>query len=224
MNAITKKPIAEIEAKKDSDAGLWVTREQLERLGGGDHVKGRRELRLLLALEKDGPVLNAPSRKPASVRVAHVADEPALLKLLLLDLEMNAAQVAVIDEEKVLAKIQIGTRGRGGVVGVIDGPDGTPIAMVVAQPEQWWWSQAWYFSESVNFVHPDHRRSNHINDLMNFCRWWVDAQSKLQGTRVYFLGGVMGWHRVRAKIAKFRRQFFQVGAVFMYPPPPNGKE
>jgi hypothetical protein len=212
---------------------MVVSEEQLRRFGNGDAMAGRRELRLLLELDSDPvhAVHNGPTERPTNVRIAGPADEQAIHDLLLLDLNENAAHIAPIDsgldeapgapESCVAETIRAGTRARGGLCGVIDGPDGKPVAVIILHPTRWWWSRGHYWFEVVNFVHPDHRRSRHVDDLLNFARWASDAQSQAMGTRFYLICGVLGAWRVRAKIALYRRKFRQAGSAFAYPAPPQ---
>ena len=121
---------------------------------------------------------------------------------------------------QLVAHIQHGTQGKGGMVGVIDGPDGKPVAVVVMVDFQWWWSVQRAFQELVLYVHPDHRRSNHLADLIQFQKWAVDEMTKRSGYRVYLMLGVMGIHKVREKIMLYRRKLSrQVGAAWIYPSP-----
>lgn len=201
------------------DGSMLVTLEQLERFGNGNADRGRSELRLLLALERDGPVLSGPVERPQNVRIAGPQDEEALLKLLLIDLKENAEHIAPIDEEKVREQIRAGTRKRGGITACID-VGGVPVAVMIFIPAQWWWSQGWYWFEVVNFVHPDHRRSRFASDLMDFAKYCTDDNTRKLGFPWYFVCGVLGAWRVRAKIALYRRKFLQAGAAFVYPAPP----
>lgn len=212
------------EAATDEDGGVYVTRDTLDKLGGGNAAQGRRDLRLFLAVHTQAAPA-APSgapKKPANVRFAGAADELALLELLRVDIQENAEAVAPMDDEKVLAVLQVGTRRRNGFVGVIDGPDGQPVALIVLHPIQWWWSQSWYFGEVVKFVHPQHRHSRYNDDLDAFGRWISDQQTRAFGYRVYYLCGVLGTKRLRAKMLAYGRKFCQVGAAYLYPPPPGG--
>jgi hypothetical protein len=202
------------------DGSLLITEEQLRRFGDGDAQRGRRELRLLLEIDRDGPVYSGPTEKPDTVRIAGPQDEEAILDLIIDDLKANAEHIAPIDDSKVMEHIRSGTRRRGGIVAVIDGPGKVPVAVTILVPCQWHWSQGWFYQELVNYVHPDHRKSRHIDDLLNFSRWAVDEQSRSFGARVYLLCGVLGAWRVRAKIALYRRRFQQIGAAFLYPAPP----
>lgn len=225
MGRIVRKPLSSVLQSSTpgtevlDDGSMLITAEQLARFGGGDAKAGRRELRLLLAEERE-PVPPGVTKKPANVRVARPKDENAVLDLLLLDLNDNAAHIAPVDEAKVMLAIQVGTRDRGGFTAVIDGPDGKPVAAMLIHPCQWWWGNAWYFFEVANYVHKDHRKSNYANDLLDFARWVSDEQSRGFGYVVRLVCGVLGAWRVQAKVALYRRKFRQSGAAFVYPAPP----
>jgi hypothetical protein len=220
MNALTphERDEAEPIGTNMPDGSLLITPDQLARLGAGDAKRGKRELRLILAAERDHTIHNGPTVRPPSVRIAGPADEKPLFDLLMLDLNESARDVAVISEERVLAHIRAGTRRKGGIVGVIDGP-GVPVAVTILLPYQWWWSNSHYIQEVVTFVHPDHRRSRHINDLIDFGRWVTEQWSKSFGYKLFMLCGVLGTKRVREKAILYRRRFAQVGAAFLYPSP-----
>jgi hypothetical protein len=203
------------------DGSMVVSPEDLALLGNGSAEKGRYQLRLMIAMERQPArqVVMGPTEKPATVRAAVPADEAALLELLMLDVKENAEQVAPPDEGRIMAHIMHCTRRKGGIAGVIDGPDGKPVACNLLVNCQWWWSNSWYYQELVLFVHPEHRKSNHLRDLLNFQRWVSDAQTKGFGYRVYLMCGVLGVSHVREKIMLYRRKFRQAGAVFVYPSP-----
>lgn len=202
-----------------ADDSLLISAEELARFGNGDPKRGRRELRLILEAEKDHVIHNGPVEKPKSVRIAGPQDEAILMELLLQDLRENAERIAPIDEGRVLGHVQAGTRQMGGIVGVIDGPNGRPVALCILIPVQWWWSRSYYIQDVVNYVHPDHRASRHIHDLIQFERWIADEWSKKFGYRIYLLCGVLGFKRFKEKLIIFKRKFFQAGAAFLYPSP-----
>lgn len=223
MNAITRRAVVQsprVGTEVNEDGSMLITEDQLKRFGNGDAKVGRRELRLLLAMDRDGPVLSGPTERPASVRMATPEDEDALLALWLQDLRENAEAIAPIDAEKVLENIRAGTRKRGGIVACIEGPDSRPVAMLVLLPLEWHWSRGRFWQEMTLYVHPDHRQSRHVQDLIAFSKWCSDRMSKDMGSRFYLLCGVLGTWRVRAKIALYRRQVQQVGSVHCYPAPP----
>lgn len=204
------------------DGSMVVTADELALLGGGDARAGRQQLRLMIELERDRKTFVGPTERPASVRRGGPEDRQAILELLLIDIAENAAAVAPVDEQRVLDQIDAGMPDKAGMIGVIDGPDGKPVAAVIMVPLMHWWSRAYYYQEATLFVHPDHRKSDHIRDLLRFQRWFVDGMTTRFGYRVYLICGVLGVHHVRRKIMLYRRQFRQVGAVFCYPSPFQG--
>ena len=220
MSAVTnyRRPSPKVAAPTQDDGGMLVTKDQLARFGNGDASQGRKDIRHLLAAERTDAVHSGPTALPKTVRMASPADELDVFNLLKMDLDANAAHVSPIDNEKVMLMIQAGTRQRGGFVGVIGKP---AVAVVIMTSCQWWWSNGWYLNEIVNFVHPDHRKSNHANDLLDFCKWAADEQTRGFGYRVWLVAGVFGAKRIHAKIALYRRKFWQAGAAFLYPAPPN---
>jgi GNAT superfamily N-acetyltransferase len=215
-NGITQSPKGGV---VNEDSSLLVTEDQLRRFGDGDAKRGRAELRALLAAEKDSTTFVGPAAQPTTVRRAEITDEEALLELWLMDLRSNAEHVALIDEAKVLENIRSGTRGRGGILGVIDDKQNGPIAMVLLQPVQWHWSQAWFLQEMVLYVHPDHRKSHHADHLAEWSKWAADEMTRHFGYRVHLLNGVLGTWQIHRKTAFYRRKFQQVGTVFLYPSP-----
>lgn len=209
------------------DGSMVITPDQILAFGGGDLKLGRRELRNLLAAERDRKIHRDPATRPASVRVATEADVQDVFDLIMLDLRENAVLVAPIDEEKVRRTIHIAITGQGGPRGfacVINGPDAKPVAVGLVIPMQWWWSNQWFLQETINYVHPDHRRSHHIDDLLEFERFAADSFTRNFGYRTYMLFGILGWKRVRAKIALYRRKLAMTGAAFLYPSPFGNEE
>ena len=217
-NGITQSPKGGV---VNEDSSLLVTEDQLRRFGDGDAKRGRSELRAMLAAAKDSPVFVGPVRdQPPTVRRGVPQDEEALVELWMMDLRANAEHVALIDAEKVLENIRSGTRGRGGILGVIDDKEsGTPIAMVLLIPMQWHWSQAWFLQEMVLYVHPDHRKSHHADDLAEWSKWAADEMTRHFGYQVHLLNGVLGTWQIHRKTAFYRRKFQQIGTVFLYPSP-----
>ena len=206
----------------DEHGGLYVTREQLERFGDGDAQWGRRELRAFLTMDRTGATKPLPTPYPKPVRIATPQDDANLLELLLVDLRENAALIAPIDEGRVMQTIQLGTHRRGGIAGIIDGPDGKPVAVTILHLAQWWFSQAWYYAEAVTFVHPEHRRSRHSEELIRFGMWAAEQQTRFMGYQFYFMCGVLGLTRFWTKTAMYRRKFMQVGSAFLHPSPNRG--
>lgn len=194
-----------------------VPHDVIAKLGGGDEKLGRRRMRLMVCDLLDRKPINGPTDKPASVRIATEADEPALLDLLLTDLHENGKHIALISEKRIMQTVRMGTRREGGIVAVIDGPENKPIAACCLIPMQWWWSEARYVQEVFLYTHPDHRKSHHSAALLQFEKWVVDEWTRGFGYPVYLLAGVTSAERFREKVRLYRRHLNEVGGFFVYP-------
>lgn len=203
---------------------MTITDEQFKLLGNGDAQRGRRELKLMLLAEKDRTIHSGQVERPASVRIATPNDEQALLDLLIADLRENAEHIAPINPQKVLGTIMLATRGKGGICGVIDDKDGKPIGLVLLVVADWWWSNQHFVQEVVAYVHPDHRHSHAIDDLLTWAKWAVNEFTVQWGYRLYMLCGTLSTRRIREKIMLYRRKFKLTGSTFIYPAPPDPPE
>jgi hypothetical protein len=151
------------------------------------------------------------------VRLAGPRDEPAILDLLLADLEENASAIAPPDIKRITSLIEVGTRKRGGFTLVIDGKPGQPVAVAILTPDSWWWSRATFLREIVLYVAPEARNARAGADLLKYECWLADRLSESQGERVYLLSGVTGTKRIDAKMRLYSRSMNQVGAFYVYP-------
>jgi hypothetical protein len=195
-----------------------VSHDTLVRLGRGDAAAGRRFLRTLIDVESIREPHTGPVERPPTVRLANQGDEAGILRLLRLDHAENAAMVAPFDALHVKSFVEAATRERGATIGVIDGPDGV-VAMVYLVPEVWWFCADWYVAERLLYVDPEHRRSRHAANLLDFSRSFVDAMSRDLGYRVFLVSSVVGTRDVDKKTALFGRMMTRAGGVFVYPTP-----
>lgn len=146
--------------------------------------------------------------KPASVRIATVPDEAAVYKILSMAHEENGA--AQLSPERVRDQIKFATERRGGIIGVIDGPQEIE-GVIMLRLTQWWYSDDWHLDELCNFVHPDYRRGNHHpRHLIEFAKWFAE-----QMEQPLFIG-VMTHERMEAKNRLYRRQVKMGGALFYH--------
>lgn len=201
------------------DGGYLISDEQLKRLGAGDAKNGRRWLRLLMADHLEPKQHAGPTERPQSVRVADELDELAIFDLILASYRENVSNVYPLAPDLLIADIQQATQKQGGIAGVIDGPDGTPIAVIVIAPDRWRPSKAYYLRELYTYVHPDHRKSRNAENLLQFGRWVADEWSRGFGYPLHLVLSVGTTTNVSSKIRFFRRFASQVGAMFMYPSP-----
>jgi hypothetical protein len=201
----------------DQDDGYLVSNETLIRIGRGSIGMGRIRLRLLLADERDRAPISGPAVKPAGVRLATEADEPAILKLLLEDLAENADRVAPASAERIMECITLGTRAKGGFVLVIDDEAGHPIATAILGTDQWWWSDQLFLREIVLYVSPRARSGHAGSDLLNYEKWLSDQLSAAYGHRVFLLSGVTATQRGAPKMRLYARHMNPVGGFFVFP-------
>jgi hypothetical protein len=143
----------------------------------------------------------------AGVRLARPEDDKPVYELLRRLHAENA--LGSLAPAKVMAMVRRGTRGEGGVIGIISGESGieASIGLVMGQ---WWYSDDWHLEEMWNFVHPDHRRSTHAKKLVEFAKWTSDRLG------VPLLLGILTRHRLLPKMRLLQRQVPQVGALFLH--------
>jgi|SRR5581483_2193015 len=205
------------------ERGYLVGDDTLAELGDGDVRLGRKRLRLMIADARKQQPIVGPTEKPSNVRIATEADEAAVLRLLIEEVQEHGERVAPIDPDRLLQHIQVGTRRQGGIVGVIDGP-GAPVGCSVIVPQQWAWSQQWHLCELFLYVAPEWRHSRFAADLIKFGSWCSDFMSTKSGNRVYLLTGVMTTSMVKEKIRLYRRHANLAGAITVYPQPPEAHD
>jgi len=162
-------------------------------------------------------VIKKPS--PSVIRLIKAGDELAVFDTIVLGHGDNG--LWPLSGQKIIKLIDAAVspntpeRGYKPTIGIIDGPNGIE-AMTCLQLDQMWYTESWYLSEMFNFVHPDYRRSKHVQALMAFQRQFADNMSKAIGSRVTLITGVMTKKRLEAKMHLFGRRYPQIGAIFAY--------
>lgn len=150
---------------------------------------------------------------PANVRIATAQDEPEILRLMRM---AHAEQpIASLSEKKLHSIIELATaknpKDRKGIIGVIDGPKGLE-AYFCAIFSEWWFSDECRIEELSNFVHPDHRKGQHFDALMQFGKW----VSEYFGLTL--LMGIMASERLIPKIRLYERKIKPLGGLFYHNP------
>lgn len=141
------------------------------------------------------------------VRIATQADEPAIYELLI---RMHGESgMFAFNEKRVREHIEAGTRYKGGIAGVIEGPKGVEATIGIATG-QVWYSDDWHISELWNFIHPDYRTSGHAPRLIKFAQWCSDQM------QLPLLVGVVSNKRTEAKVRLYKRLLPQTGTFFMW--------
>ena len=102
------------------------------------------------------------------------------------------------------------------VIGIIENDEGLIVAMTCFQLESYWYTDEWHISELFNWVHPQHRKSTYVHELMEFQKKFTDDMTKLTGKKIALVTGVMSTKRLEEKMHLFGRKYPQVGAIYAY--------
>lgn len=145
----------------------------------------------------------------SDVRLAAPEDVDGLMDLLRLACEEDGRHP--LDEAKLLNVIS-GYFNKMGVVIVVIGEVGKPIASLLMVVDQVWYSNDYQLLELSLFVHPEHRRSDYAKQLMAFSKQASD------GLDLNLTIGVLSNERTEPKVRLYKRQFKQAGAFFTYHP------
>ena len=162
-------------------------------------------------------VIKKPS--PSVIRLIKAGDELAVFDMIVLGHGDNG--LWPLSGQKIIKLIDAAVspnmpeKGYKPTIGIIDGANGIE-AMTCLLLDQMWYSDTWYLSELFNFVHPDFRKSKHIQALMAFQKQFADNMSKAIGSKVTLITGVLSKKRLEAKMHLFGRRYPQVGAIFAY--------
>lgn len=111
----------------------------------------------------------------------------------------------VLDPESI-PENDSGLRGYMGVIGPVGKLEGFILVML----SQYWYTDDICLEELANFVHPDHRVSNHAKTLLG----WSKQLSDRVG--IPLLVGIMSNTRTQAKVRLYRRQLPEAGAFYLY--------
>jgi GNAT superfamily N-acetyltransferase len=143
------------------------------------------------------------------VRLAAPEDVDGLMELLRLACQEDGQHP--LDENKLLNVIA-GYFNKMGVVIVVIGEVGKPVAYLLMVIDQVWYSNDYQLLELSLFVHPDHRRSDYAKQLMAF------SKQASNGLDLNLTIGVLSNERTEPKVRLYKRQFKQAGAFFTYHP------
>lgn len=150
--------------------------------------------------------------RPLAVRAAEISDEKALYEMLVAFHADNYLGQSY-DPVRVLDQMKIGTEHKGGMIGVIDGLDGSIIASVGLFPTQGWYTAEWTWTEFWLFVRPEYRKANPIaRDLFQFMKWVA------QETNMPVATGVSSLKRLGVKERYWGRHAKRIGGLYLIEP------
>lgn len=117
-----------------------------------------------------------------------------------------------LSSSKVEAMVDRAFNRGGAIIGVVGSPNRIEGAILLVI-SQFWYTDDWCLEETLNFVHPQFRKSTHAKDMIAFGKLCSDELS------IPLVIGVVSNERTRAKMELYRRQLGDpVGGYFLYPP------
>ena len=144
---------------------------------------------------------------PAQVRFATRADEADLLKMCHELHDENG--LFDIDEDAVKNTLDHAFDRKGGLIGVIDGPNGIEASCYLLITTIWY-TKGNHLEEMWNYVRPPFRRSNHATTLITWAKY---CQEKMG---MPLMIGILSNHRTEAKVRLYRRKLgVPAGAFFV---------
>lgn len=147
-------------------------------------------------------------QKIIEVDLATHADEPELMEMCRALHKENA--MFEMSEDCVRDTLRTAFDKRGGTIGVIRGEKRLE-GMIYLLICRFWYSNEWHLEELLNWVRPEHRKSNNAKALINFAKKCSDE------LMVPLVIGVMSNIRTEAKIELYKRQINKpAGAFFFY--------
>lgn len=152
------------------------------------------------------------------VRLAGPTDEAALFDLLSALRVANNSFDFQIDDARIAEHIQMGTRGKGGLHGVIDAPDqpGVLAGSIGIIFDRWWFSSEWGLAQIWLFVRPEYRRGTRYADaLVDWAKERRIEFEKESGQRIRMANAVVSEERLEGKLRFWRRHSGKmIGAIF----------
>ncbi len=153
------------------------------------------------------------------VRAAKPEDEAALFALLGALREANNSFGFQTDDARIGQHIQMGTRGEGGLHGVIDAPDqpGVIAGSIGLVWDRWWFSADWGLAQIWLFVRPEFRSGTHYADAL--VDWSKARRAEIEqaaGQKVLMANTVVSEARIDAKLRFWRKHSSRmIGAIFL---------
>jgi len=145
---------------------------------------------------------------PSIVRLARPEDEASLMEMCRLLHQENG--VFSMDDDLVLAVLRRAFERQGVIIGVI-GPEHALEGVICLVIGSFWYSRQPHLEELFNFVHPEHRRSDHAKALIEFAKQCSSESAPL-------VIGVISNERTEAKVRLYERRLGKpAGAFFLYP-------
>lgn len=152
------------------------------------------------------------------VRLAGPADEAALFALLMKYKADNSAFGFQVDDARVAEHVLLGTRGQGGLHGVIDAPDkpGAFAGSIGIIFDRFWFSSDWGLGVIWLFVDPPYRPGTHYADAL--VAWAKEKRTAFEasaGHQIRMANSVISETRLEPKLRYWRKHSGKmIGGIF----------
>lgn len=144
------------------------------------------------------------------VRKAIPRDREPILEICRLNHSENG-QFA-LSMRKVEEQVDKAFTGGGAIVGLVGGHNRIEGAILLVIG-QFWYTEEWCVEETMNYVHPEFRKSTHAKDMIDFGKRCSDELA------IPLVIGVVSNERTRAKMELYRRRLGDpVGGYFIHRP------
>lgn len=158
--------------------------------------------------------------RPTDVRIGIKQDEDAIWHLCQ-TIHAECAFGGDLDEGMVRLAVGPALAREKGIVGIIDGDNGEIAGAVVLKLTPWWYGPSLHWEDLFFYVAPQYRNGKRDQSLMAFCKWWTE-QINDTGLEIPLVVGVFQEGRAEAKTRLWRKNFRQVGGLFVYGPTARG--
>jgi hypothetical protein len=155
---------------------------------------------------------------PSVVRLAIPEDSQEIWRLFLQGHKENGLFTLASEKVQWLLnrvlypdQIPLGDTGPRGVIGVI-GAVGSLEGLIFLTIGQYWYSNDYHLEEWIVYTDPEHRRSHHVQALIE----WMKDQVEL--TKLPLVTGIISTIRTEAKCRLYRRMFPKIGEFFYLGP------
>lgn len=144
------------------------------------------------------------------VRVGTPADFDRMMDFLR---ETHAENgMAPMSESRVRPVLQCALAQWRGIIGIVDGNDGSVAAAVGLLVGKWWYSEEEHLEDIFTYVREPYRHMKMARPLLDF------SKRAAKELKMPLLMGVLSNERTKAKVALFERKLPMAGALFLYRP------
>lgn len=153
----------------------------------------------------------------AQVRIAQPADEAALYDALVSlyeDNDVAGGYVASCVEERIAQGVSKASE-TGGIVGIIDAPDGRIAATIGIFPNVPWYTDEVLLVENWLFVRREYRTFGLHRRLFDFGKSFRDEMSAELGRPLKLISSVSSNTRLKAKMRLWSRFGRLIGGMFL---------